>query len=143
MFGLSKLFSATSVASDVVKATISAGDKMFYTEEEKADNKKEMIKFFPKLLEAYHPFKLAQRILSIWFSLLFGISFIVGLGMYIFNAIHKFKELQAGTPVEKIVLLDIQPLIDLVIAFGFPTIIALIVAFYFSGGVINSFKKGN
>lgn len=143
MFGFSKLFSASEVAKDVVGATISAGDKMFYTDEEKADNKKEMIKFFPSLLKAYHPFKLAQRILAIWFSFLFGLSFLIGLFMFLFNSYIKYTELRKGVKLENIILLDYQPLIDLVIAFNLGTIILAIVAFYFTGGLVSSFKKDN
>ena len=131
----SKLFSSTDVAKDVVSATIATGDKLFYTSEEKADMKMKMIEFFPTLLTAYHPFKLAQRILAIIFTVLFSIAFLTGLGMSVYNIYAKFK---FGKDA---VLLDIEPLINIINAFSLDYIILAIVSFYFAGGAIESLMR--
>lgn len=141
MFGLSKLFSARETAKDLVGAVIDSGDKAFYTDEEKADAKQKIIEFFPTLLESYSAFKIAQRILAIWFSLLFGIAFLTGLTMEVINIIIKYNALKDGLLSEKIILLDTQPLINIVSAFSLATIVLTIVGFYFFGGTLASIKK--
>lgn len=138
----SSLFSSSSVVEKTTDAIINAGDKIWYTDEEKADMKMSYGKFLPTLLKAYEPFKIAQRILAIWFSFLFGLAFITGLGMYIFNAISKYQDLKNGIPLDKIVTLDLQPLINLCVSFSLPSIVLLILAWYFGGGFIESMKKG-
>jgi len=135
------LFSSGDTISKATDAVINAGDKMFYTDEEKMDSKIKLTEFFPNILKAYEPFKIAQRMLSFWFSLLFGVAFITGLSMTIFNAYIKYDALKSGVPLDKIVLLDIQPLIALVGAFSLGTIMMAIIGFYFLGGSIESFRR--
>lgn len=119
---LSGLFSSTSVIDKTTDALISSGDKLVYTDEEKADMKLKLGEFHIKLLTAYEPFKIAQRILAIWFSLLFGISFLIAL----FLAIN-------GK--------DITAVLETVSSFSLGTIVLAIVVFYFGGGTIESFKN--
>lgn len=137
----SKLFSSENTIEKATDAVISAGDKIWYTDEEKADMKFKFVSYFPNILKAYEPFKIAQRILAVWFSLLFGISFLVGLTMETFNIWYKYQSLKDGIPIDKIILLDTQPLINLVSAFSLATIVGVIVGFYFMGGTIESFKR--
>lgn len=125
----------------VTDAVISTGDKLFYTDEEKAEMKNEYAKNLPILLKAYEPFKIAQRVLAFWFSFLFGISFLTGLGMIIFNAIKEYNSLIAGVPRDNIVLLDINPLLSLIGAFSLGIIMLAIIGWYFGGGFIESLKR--
>lgn len=136
------LFNSSSTVEKTTDAIIDAGDKIWYTDEEKAEMKLEYAKFLPTMLKAYEPFKIAQRILAIWFSLLFGSAFVVGLGMVIFNAIIKYRSLREGIKPENIIVLDLEPLFDLCTTFNLPVIMALILTWYFGGGFIESFKKG-
>ena len=135
----STLFSSSKTVGNIVDAVISTGDKLVYTDEEKADAKKLQREFFPTLLKAYEPFKIAQRLLAMWFSFLFGIAFITGLGMVIFNIVIRYQALKEGVlnPAQ----LDIQPLIALVGAFSLGTIMLAIIGFYFMGGTLESFKR--
>ena len=135
------LFSFPSTAEKVTDAVISTGDKLFFTDEEKAEYRKEQREFFPTLLKAYQPFKLAQRVLALWFAFLYGIAFLVGMLMVMFNAYVKYEALKAGVDIESIILLDLTPLYALVGAFSVGTIMAVIVGFYFGGGVIDSLKR--
>ena len=137
----STLFNSGDVVEKTTDAVINAGDKLFYTDEEKADMKLQHAKFFPTLLKAYHPFKIAQRILAIWFSFLFGISFFVGLAIESFNIYYKWTALKSGIAEDKIILLDTAPLLNIVSAFSLATIVMIIVGFYFAGGAIESFNK--
>lgn len=137
----STLFSSGDTINKATDAVISAGDKIWYTEEEKAEMKMEYGKFLPTLLKAYEPFKIAQRILAISFTLLFSLAFLTGLSVVIFNIVAKYKALRNGVELDKIVLLDLQPLLDLCLAFELPIIMGLILTWYFGGGFIESFKK--
>ena len=135
----STLFSSSKTVGDITSAIISTGDKLFYTDEEKADAKKLQREFFPTLLKAYEPFKIAQRILAMWFAFLFGVSFLIGLSMEVFNIFIKYQSLKEG--VLNPVLLYTSPLIALVGAFSLGTIMIAIIGFYFMGGTLESFKR--
>ena len=142
----STLFSGSDTANKVTDAIIDTGDALFHTSEEKAEDRRKQREFFPTLLSAFEPFKIAQRVLAIWFSGLFGLAFIMGLLVYVFNSIATYKQSVANVTREiplEIVTIPIEPLLDLIVAFNIGTIVALVVAWYFSGGVIDSFKRRN
>lgn len=135
------LFNSGNTLSKVTDAVINTGDKLVLTDEERLDYKQKYMLFMPTLLKSYEPFKIAQRILAIWFSLLFGIAFISGLAMTLMNVYLKYQALKLGKKASEIILLDIEPLLNLCIAFSLPTIIMIIMTWYFGGGLIESFKK--
>lgn len=137
----SKIFGVQDTAKEIVNATISTGDKLFFTDEERSDAKQKVMEYYPTLLRAYEPFKLAQRILAMWFSFIYGIAFLVGLVMVLFNVYTKYQALKAGIPLDKIVLLDLQPLLNLIAAFSVGTIVLAIIGFYFGGGFLESLKR--
>ena len=60
MSWFSSMFSVDTVDS-VVDAVINTGDKLVYTEEEKAEMRLSVGNLHIKMLEAYHPFKITQR----------------------------------------------------------------------------------
>ena len=64
----SKLFGSDKIIS----AGINTIDKIVYTDEEKADNKL-------SLLKLYEPFKLAQRLLAVIYSIPYAICWLVTL----------------------------------------------------------------
>lgn len=74
-----------------------------------------------KLLESYAPFKLAQRYLALIFGFTFVGSYILVLVLYFLG-----KDISA-----------VQEIID---TFQISTIMLVIIAFYFSGGVFESMK---
>ena len=135
--GFWNLFSAGDTVEKTTDALINTGDKLFYTDEEKADMKLKTTELHIELLQAYHPFKVTQRILAFWYSFLFGIAFIVGMIIAIANVVMKYKT----PPDAKVKLLDLQPLIDVVSAFGLFGITITIVSFYFAGGTFESLKR--
>lgn len=137
----SKLFNSSDTLDKATDAVINTGDKLFYTDEEKAEHRIKQREFFPKLLEAYAPFKIAQRVLAIWFSILYGLAFIVGLIVSVFNMITTYKQTLAGIAKENIVTISLDPLFALVGAFSLGIIMLTIVGFYFAGGAINSMHK--
>jgi hypothetical protein len=134
----SALFNGNSTAEKATDAIISTGDKLFYTDEEKADDRRKQREFFPTLLKAYTPFKIAQRVLAIWFSFLFGMSFMMGLGITGFNI---YTTYQANLKGVEPILLDMTQLLALVAAFNLAWIMLTIIGFYFAGGTIESLKK--
>lgn len=118
----SSIFSSDDAISKTTDAVISAGDKLFYTDEEKADMKQKLMSYHLESLKFYEPFKLAQRYLAIGLLFLFGSAFLMGLG-YIYND------------------LDTKPILDLVEAFSIHYLVGIVFTFYFMGGTIESFKK--
>jgi len=132
----------SDVINKSVDAIIDSGDALIYTEEEKARAEQLRRDTKLKMLPLFEPFKLAQRYIAFWYSFLFGISFLSGLGMVMFNVVHKFNALADGVKAENIVQLDLKPLLNLVQGFSIGYIALAIVTWYFSGGVISSFKGG-
>lgn len=141
----STLFNAGDTANKVTDAVINTGDKLFYTEEEKADDRRKMREFFPTLLNAYAPFKIAQRILAIWFSFLFGLSFVISLGVTCFNIYLAYTFvpiLDAKGKITNIIpKVDLQPLFNIITTFNLDMIMLAIISFYFAGGAIESFRR--
>ena len=101
--------------SKITDAIIDTGDMLVFTDEEKAKMKLDLLKH-------YEPFKLAQRLLSLIFAINFIIAFWVGVALFIW-----FPNLASGY-------------IGLVKAYQLGWIMLAIVSFYFTGGVINTFK---
>lgn len=134
------IFSSDKTIGKGVDALISAGDKLVYTDEEKADMKQQVTKLHIELLQASHPFKVTQRILALWYSFLFGIAFISGLILSLINTYIKFKFIPTKEVLEP-TLLDMSDLLTSVQAFGLGGIVLAIVVFYFGGGSIESFKR--
>jgi len=131
----SNLFSSDSMIEKSTDAIINAGDKLVFTSEEKADMNIKLRELHIETLKAYSPFKIAQRVLAVWYSFLFGLALLVGMGMECFNIYAKYKE------GKKAILLDTAPLINIVEAFSLSWIVLTIVAFYFAGGSIESFRS--
>lgn len=138
---LSNLFSVKTI-DNAVDAVISTGDKLVYTDEEKADMRIKTSNLHIKMLEAYEPFKIAQRALALSFILLYGIAFIVGLIISIFNMVTTYMQITAGVLKVDVVTISLDPLFSLVSAFSVGLIMLTIVAFYFGGGALESYKKG-
>jgi len=137
----STLFNSGDTLDKVTDAVINTGDKLFYTDEEKAEDRIKQREFFPTLLKAYHPFRIAQRVLAMWFGGLFGLAFIIGLGVSIFNMVATYRQTLAGIPKEEIIIISLNPLFALVNAFSLGIIMLTIIGFYFAGGAINSLHK--
>ena len=97
-------------------ALIDSGDALVFTDEEKAKMKIELLKH-------YVPFKLAQRLLSLIFTINFIIAFWVGVALFIW-----YPNLASG-------------FLGLVKAYDLGLIMLAIVSFYFTGGVINGLRK--
>jgi len=131
---------SSKVAEKAVDGIYNGVDKAWYTDEEKAVALQKQIDTKIKLLPLFEPFKIAQRVLAFWYSFLFGISFLTGLAMVVFNAIYKFVELKDGVKAKDIVQLDITQLLNVVSGFSLGYIAIAIITWYFSGGIISSFK---
>lgn len=137
----STLFNSTSTIEKATEAAISTGDKLFYTDEEREEDRRKQRELFPTLLKAYEPFKIAQRILAIFFSFLFGLAFISGLIMVSFNIVYKFIQATDGVKEKDIAQLDITPLFGLVDVFHLGIIMLTIAGFYFGGGALESIRR--
>ena len=138
---LLNIFSSGDTIEKATNAIISTGDKLFLTDEEKLDYNAKATEQFIETLKAYHPFKVTQRILAIWYSFLFGISFLVGLFISVFNMIYTFIQLKEGITNNEIITISLDPLYNLVSAFSIAGIVMIIVGFYFAGGSLESVKQ--
>jgi len=119
----SKLFGSSDVVKKTVDGIYNGIDKSFFTQEEKAE-------YFLKLLEAYHPFKIAQRFIALLFIVPYVLSFLVAFITFVIGLYLNEKIIVDGS-------LDIINFTNKYL--GVP--VSVIVAFYFAGGAINSFKK--
>jgi archaellum biogenesis protein FlaJ (TadC family) len=111
---LGKLFGSTEVITKGMKLI----DDLHTSDEEEIRAKS---KAKTDLLEAYAPFKLAQRYLAVMFSVTYLITFIMVMGMSL-----------AGMG-------NVDVVRDVISEFYIGEILLTIVAFYFAGGTIASF----
>jgi len=123
MFDFVKSIFSPSVVNKTVDGIYNGVDKAFYTDEEKAEALQKQVDSKMKLLPLFEPFKLAQRIIAISFTFNFILAFWVGVVLLF---------------MEKLELLD--KFIGLIGVFQLGWIMMAIVAWYFTGGVVNSFK---
>ncbi len=114
---LAKLFGA----EDVIKNGMKLIDELHTSDEEEIRAKS---KAKTALLEAYAPFKLAQRYLAVMFSVTYLVTFVMVMGMSL-----------AGVGTVDVVR-------DVISEFYIGEILLTIIAFYFAGGTISSFAPG-
>lgn len=125
-----KIFGSDKTIEKTLDAAYSGLDKVWHTEEEKADH-------FKSLLKLYEPFKLAQRLLAlivtcsycgIWVvcALLFSVS------AFFDPCLDICKANQLMSISQELASFNNQIL-------GTPT--AIILAFYFGGGAVEGFVK--
>jgi len=118
---LDKIFSSKKVIEDVTESVIKSGDALIYTKEEKEAGRGDLRE---RLLKLYEPFKLIQRYLAIYYSWIFGFTFVTTFILSIFVGFGK---------VPKEVLDNV---ISVATAFNIGLICLAIVGFYFGGGAI-------
>jgi hypothetical protein len=106
----------------IIDGFMSAGDKIVYTNEEKADNHKIFLKL-------YEPFKIAQRYLAIIFSVPFAflhtVAFSLRLAMY-----------------DDTILQDSVKMIQGDMNDSLGMIVLVVVGFYFAGGAAEGVVRG-
>ena len=116
------IFSVKSI-DNVVDAVIDTGDALIYTDEEKASMAQLRVETKLKMLPLYEPFKLAQRYIAFAFTGLFIASFIFGSVLLLTDAQATLEEF-----------------LKLVATFNLGWIMMAVISFFFSGGMISSFK---
>lgn len=80
---LSRLFGSTSMLEKTTDAVISAGDKLFYTDEEKAEAAQEMRGWYLKFIDSMQPYNLAMRILAFGVFFVWALHLLLSTGMYV------------------------------------------------------------
>ncbi len=116
---LGKIFGSKKVIDSSIKGI----DKLFYTNEEKAD-------YHLKFLAAYEPFKLAQRLLALLVVGAYILVFLMAAGLMIWGGItgnHGITQTSA----------DLIKLENDSLGWAIITILA----FYFAGGTVNTFRQ--
>lgn len=108
----------------VIESAANGIDKLFFTKEEKSEN-------WINTLNAYEPFKIAQRLLALMVVGVFLLTFIVACALMVFSFWYE----------------DTGGIGKLIIKYNQDTLgfsVALIIGFYFGGGaiegVVNKFK---
>jgi len=119
---LTSIFSPKS-ADKAVDGIYNGIDNMFYTDEEKAVAQQKRIDTKLNLLPLFEPFKIAQRVIAISFTINFILAFWVGVAIYF------FKENK------------LDNYITIVATFNLGWIMMAIITWYFTGGLLNSAKK--
>ena len=110
------ILGGADVKEKIVDGIYNGVDKMVYTDEEKKDN-------HAKFLTLYEPFKVAQRYLSLIFSIPFAL-----LHTLVFSMRVAFWDNPALQASMKIIQGDVNESLGL--------IVLTIVGFYFAGGVV-------
>lgn len=111
LFGSNK---ALESADNFVNKVSGGIDKAFFTREEKSD-------FWLKMLAAYQPFKLAQRLLALMITAVMAIGYLIAATLYVCSIWFETTK-QAEAIVE---LTNAE----------FGTAFTLIIGFYFAGGM--------
>lgn len=125
MFGfISNIFTPDTV-NKTVDGIYNGVDKMFYTEEEKAEATQKQIDTKLKLLPLFEPFKIAQRIIAIIFTVNFILWVWVGIVVYL------------------LIPDKVDGYILLIATFNIGWIMMAIIGWYFTGGVIDSWRNKN
>ena len=124
MFGLKNLFTSDTV-DKAVDGVIDGVDKIFYTDEEKAEARQKAFNSKLEALKLFEPFKLAQRYIAIIHTINFVIAFWVGVLILNFGTMEMFNSY-----------------INFCVDFSIGWIMLAIIAWYFTGGVIESNNRG-
>lgn len=120
---LGKIFGSDKIMDAGIKGI----DALVFTPEEKA-------KLHLDFLKQYEPFKLAQRYLAIMFSGVYLFVYLVAISIWLIGAFSSSIEMQGfymATAFE-LAKWNTETL---------GTAVALIIGFYFAGGVISGFKS--
>jgi len=83
MSWLSTLFLTSKTADKVVDAAISTGDKIWYTEEEKAENRQKISEWYLNLLESMKGFNVAMRLLAVGVFAMWALHLVISTSVYI------------------------------------------------------------
>jgi len=106
-------------APGVIEKGLELIDDAFESDEEKRESKTQAK---IQLMQAYAPFKIAQRYLALMFGGMFVVSFFLVLVMTL-----------AGY--------DVEPVFVVLERFNVGWVMTAIVSFYFGGGLVESFKR--
>ena len=117
------LFSRLFGSEKVIDAGIAGIDKAFYTDEEKAETYNKRMALKSALLQAYQPFKVAQRMLALIYSIPYVVAWFGLFGLSFFMDVDKQMRFLVDS--------------DMAVAN------LIILGFYFAGGAAESvFKFG-
>jgi hypothetical protein len=108
----------------IIDSGIKGIDKLFYTDEEKADYKQKLVETHISMLGAYEPHRRTQRFITLLFCGLFAFAFLLFVGLITFH-----YELEASN------------ILDAVRDFYIGEIVLTIIAFYFGGDAVAKVRQ--
>ena len=106
-------------SSEIINRGLSMIDDLNYSDAEKADDKN---KHKIALMDAYKPFKIAQRYIALMFTFIYLFSYLLVLFMSILE--YNIAPIQQTIEMFKISWIEIT-----------------IITFYFGGGLVNSIRR--
>ena len=121
----STLFSSDNIVNKAADGIYNGIDKIVYTDEEKAEIRLKAAEHFLKLLKAYEPFKIAQRLLALTFAIPYVAVWLVCAALFLYGALA--SDTSAVSTSKELAKMNNETL---------ATPVALILAFYFSGGML-------
>ena len=122
----SKIFGTDDVVKKAADGIYNGIDKLVYTDEEKAEMRLQAAQQFLKLLKAYEPFKLAQRLLALTFAIPYIVVWIISAILFVVGAL--VPELSNAIDASR----ELAKMNNETLG----TSVAIILAFYFSGGML-------
>ena len=80
---ISNLFMSSKTVDKAVDAAVSAGDKIWFTEEEKAENRNKIMAWYVDLLDSMKPFNIAMRFIGVGVFLTWAAHILISTLLYV------------------------------------------------------------
>lgn len=132
MSWLRGLFATTDTASKAVDAVIKSGDKLFYTEEEKADFSLKVKDWYLNLLDSMKPFNVAMRLLAV------GVFAAWALHLFASTALYMVAILVCDPSADICLIAEAAEKVDAQLSEHINDRFAVIIMFYFGAAGVNS-----
>lgn len=129
------IFGSSKNTETIVDGAVSGLDKLFYTDEEKADARKDMREWWLKYLTATQPQNVSRRFIAIVVTLLWAFLVLLGIAAYMVAYLLTPEGAEVNAQMSQFIF---SVLTDVVMV---P--FAGIMAFYFAAHVVRQYQNGN
>ncbi|MGH1372971.1 MAG: hypothetical protein ACRBBW_13105 [Cellvibrionaceae bacterium] len=125
-----RIFAGPETVQTMVKAGIDSGDALFYTSEEKARDKQDVLDWYIKLLDSMAPYNLAMRVLAFVVASVWAVLVMLSGSFYVAGAfvcdvtaqadfIESCRPMLAGNSLSTLLRESVTPYFGLVMTFYF------------------------
>lgn len=126
------LFTTTDSAGKALDAAIKSGDKLFYTDEEKADFSLKVKGWYLNLLDSIKPFNVAMRLLAVGVFSAWALHLFISTGLYVVAIIY------CDPLADMCLIAQAAEKVDLQMTSHINDNFATIIMFYFGAAGLNS-----